>query len=113
MALRNIPCELDPDYQEPDNTRRSSPPADTRVSTWEDQALQALAEVAATPDLFCSLDVWDKLREWGVPDPPEPRAMGAIMVKGTRLGLCRPTDQFTTTQKDQSNAMPRRLYRGT
>ena len=99
--LRDYPCVLDPQYTPP-----PAPP------DWKVQALDALADLAASGQSFTSVDLWAILEARGTPPPPEPRAMGSIITTALARRMIRPTGEFVTTQLHQSNPMPRRQYRG-
>ena len=54
---------------------------------WRVVAFDALVAVARDRTTLSSEDVWARLAEWGVSPPPEPRAIGPVIVRAVREGV--------------------------
>jgi hypothetical protein len=71
---------------------------------WMAQAVAAVHELCRTRPRFTADDVWQR-----VGNPPEPRALGAVMRQVKREGVCEPTDQFVTSER--RHGAPIRVWR--
>lgn len=74
---------------------------------WKDMALDAVYQVCLHRTWFGSDDVWAELKE----PPPEPRALGAIMVKAQRLGYCEAQDDWNKSSLPRQHSRPVRLWK--
>jgi hypothetical protein len=75
---------------------------------FKDAALDAIRELARESERFTSDDVWPRIPE--DVRPPEPRALGAVMVQAQRLGIVRPTKDFRVSNRPQCHANPKRIW---
>jgi len=78
---------------------------------WRTEAERALRAAAAAYWNLTSDDVWALLRVEGISAPPEPRAMGPVMMAGVRKGWIEPTDQVRTGSHSPNHKRPQRVYR--
>lgn len=88
--------------------------AHTRAD-WIALARQAVRELCAAGRPFTSDDVWDTIdrRAGGRADPPEPRALGAVMRWADRQGLAVPTDRTSPSQRPDCHRRPVRIWQPT
>lgn len=77
---------------------------------WGALALLALERVAYRQPTVTSDDVWAELDAAGLPRPAEGRAMGPVMVRGTREKLIEP-EGFTQGTNPRHHADVMRVYR--
>lgn len=83
---------------------------------WKDVALDAVREIALIrgKDGFTTDAVWALLTRWGWQDAThEPRALGPVMTRAVKLGICRPTERFGRSTIPRGHARPVRIYIGT
>jgi hypothetical protein len=78
---------------------------------WSDKALQAARLACSFGAEFSTDEVWSLLEAAGVSPPREPKAMGAIMRKAGRLGLCEATERTKISTRPDCNARPVRIWR--
>ena len=71
------------------------------TATW------VLQQTANVPEFFTTDAVWDGLEV----EPTEPRALGPILMRAARKGLCEPTDQYRNSRRVQCHARPMRVWR--
>ena len=85
--------------------------AGTRTD-WNATARRAVAAVADRLERFTTDDVWDELDRiaGGRWDPPEPRAMGAVMRWAARQGIARPTRETTPSERPDCHRRPVRIW---
>lgn len=69
--------------------------------SWLRQAHQVVAELAATGEPFTTDDVWARL-----PQPPEPRALGAVMQAAADRGAIAPTGRTVRSRRTACHARP-------
>lgn len=74
---------------------------------WRRHAMDAVKRCARLFDEFTTDDVWEAL-DW---PPPEPRALGAIMMRAKALGVCVPTDRTAPSYRKECHARPVRIWR--
>ncbi len=77
---------------------------------WVAVAFDALCAVARRQQFLSSEDVWVELDRMGIPRPAEGRAMGPVMVRGTREGVIRLAG-FTTGTDPRHHSDILRTYR--
>lgn len=77
---------------------------------WSSFANRALQAVARRQPVVTSDDVWAELERMGIPSPGEKRAMGPVMVAGTREGWITPLG-YTTGTNPKHHADVMRTYR--
>ncbi len=80
---------------------------------WKGLAAIALRDVRDRGPEFTSEDVRDLLEERGTGDPPEPRAMGPVMMAAHRRGYIEPSGAWTSSTRASSHRMPKRLWKST
>lgn len=78
---------------------------------WMDKAMEALSMCASRRE-FTADDVWSLLNLWRVPEPREPRAMGAAMRQAKALGLIRPTGRYRQSQRIERHTGPMMIWEG-
>lgn len=74
---------------------------------WPFAALQAVRWVARTHETFTPDDVW----ETGLEKPPEPRALGAVMLRAVKAGYCERTETYQPSRNPLQHHTPIRIYR--
>lgn len=74
---------------------------------WKERALEAVVEVAGKMETFTADDVW----EGGLDHPREGRALGGVMVRAKREGICAPTNQYTFSRDPKHHHAPNRVWR--
>ena len=84
---------------------------DAAPDTWRTKADDAIKETAFRHYSFTSDEVWEVLDEWGVPRPPEARALGPAMTRAAKNGYMEPLSSFRPSRRPELHASPRRLYR--
>lgn len=77
---------------------------------WSSFANRALEAVARRQPVVTSDDVWAELERMGIPEPGEKRAIGPVMVAGTKAGLIAPLG-YTTGTNPKHHADVMRTYR--
>ena len=81
---------------------------DVSHETWIERiALPAIKRLWGS---FTTDDVW---REIGDVAPPEPRAMGAAMMRAKKAGLIRPTSEYRNSVRAECHARPVRIWKRT
>jgi hypothetical protein len=76
---------------------------------WKSDALEAVRQVCLTQRTFTTDDVWAHL---GRKDPTrENRAMGPVMLRAKRTGLCEKTGRFVPTKQPTSHACYHAVWR--
>lgn len=80
---------------------------------WLEAALNAVAALGEGCAEFTTDDVWLLLGRWGVPEPHEARAMGAVMRRAARLGLAVKTDRVRNSVRAECHARPVAVWRAT
>ena len=74
---------------------------------WQAAAVDAVRSLAVRHPFLCSDDIWAA----GLPDPGEPRALGAAMTSARKLGLVVPTKIFVLTHQATRHRAPVRVWR--
>jgi hypothetical protein len=74
---------------------------------WKAEALEAVRSLCERQPEFIADDVW----ETGLPRPAEGRALGAVMMRATRLGFCVGTNEFRKSAQVQCHSNYRRVWR--
>lgn len=102
-----------PDAQDIIRRRRDHKIARARVHAgeeWTDMAIATIAAVARALPTFTAADVWDALERDDVPQPTEPRAMGAAMQRAAREGIIRSTGDWRVTTRKECNGRPQCVW---
>jgi hypothetical protein len=76
---------------------------------WKKAALDAVSWVAANNEEFIVDAVWQRLGT--LPEPSEPRAMGAVMRRAVKQGLIKGTDRYLPSSRTTAHRNPRRIWR--
>lgn len=74
---------------------------------WREEASRIIFRLARTCDEFTTDEVWA-----GLSQPPEPRALGAVMRQAQRDGWIRPTDRVRNSVRVECHARPVRVWVG-
>jgi hypothetical protein len=69
--------------------------------SWLIAARAAVNELAATGTPWNSDDVWDRVGQ-----PPEPRALGAVIRAASKAGTIRATGEYTQSRRPECHARP-------
>ena len=77
---------------------------------WLQVAFLCVIDVARIMRTFTTDDVWQRVGLLGV-TTHEPRAMGAVMRRAVREGLCVPTDRYEKSARPECHARPVRIWR--
>jgi hypothetical protein len=77
---------------------------------WEFACMHAIGVACARWDTFTSEDVNDLIDLMNV-TTPEPRAMGAMMLRARKIGMCEPTGEFVPSHRTKSNTYSKRVWR--
>lgn len=72
---------------------------------WIEAAYMAVVRIAAVRAAFTTDQVWAE-----VGSPREPRAMGAVMRRANREGICKPTDRTRASARPENHARPVRVW---
>ena len=83
------------------------------TAEWQPFAALALYEAACVLTQLTSDDVWLALKAHGIPMPGEHRGMGAVMVKGAKIGIVRNTGRTYITDvpaTKRNQGRPQTLY---
>lgn len=75
-------------------------------ASWMSNARYVIYELCVKQPEFTTDDVWDVLGQ-----PPEPRAMGAVMRQVTRKGYCVGTDRYIKSKRRECHARPVKVWR--
>jgi hypothetical protein len=78
---------------------------------WVAFMLAALIEVAKRQPFFYSDDVELVRQNRGGPSTHENRAMGPLMKRAFRAGICEPTDRFAAASRAACHRCPRRIWK--
>jgi hypothetical protein len=76
---------------------------------WETHAIRAIAELVDAGVTFSADDVWDQLGRNGVEPPPEPRALGPVIVRLVKLDRIEHVGFTPSTRRHMT---PIRTFRG-
>lgn len=71
----------------------------TTPDTWKDAARRAVWHLACTRATFNADDVWEELERRNVPAPPEPRALGPVLMRALRANAIRDTGRMTPSRR--------------
>lgn len=80
---------------------------------WKAEAFSAVAHVCRMRKEFTTDDVWALLDAREVVGPREPRAMGAIMQRAVRAGLCASTDRTSKSRRVECHRRPMQVWEST
>lgn len=80
--------------------------AESKAPGWMDLALALLKRRAEHQRTLTSEDLWEEL-----PQPPEPRAMGAVFRKAQVMGWIETTPQYVPGTRPTSHGRPVRVWR--
>jgi hypothetical protein len=82
--------------------------------SWKEHAITAARAVADHAGLllqeFTSDDVWALLDKWGIPEPREPRALGAVMKQLVKEKRAMRTDQKIKSIRPQNHRREIAVY---
>lgn len=78
---------------------------------WMDAALKAVKLVAEHRETFTSDAIWAVLARWGVEQPHEERALGAVLRKAKTLGWCVTTNQTSRSVRPICHRRDLRVWR--
>lgn len=73
---------------------------------WLAAAVDVVADICRRRSKFTTDDIWDRVGE-----PPEPRAMGAVMRQAQRDGLCETTGSYEPSRRVECHGRPVRVWR--
>ncbi|MEI6736256.1 MAG: methyltransferase domain-containing protein [Actinomycetes bacterium] len=76
---------------------------DSSVDAWKQAAIQAVAHLAKSRPTVTSNDVWERLEQLGVVEPPTPSAMGAIFRQAAKEAYLTKTGGTVETRRSRSN----------
>src|SRR5262245_47419004 len=77
---------------------------------WLAAAASAVRLIAEHRSLFTTDPVWAILERRGIPGPHEQRALGAVMRRMQRLGVCEPTNQTALSARPICHRRPLRVW---
>jgi hypothetical protein len=78
---------------------------------WLDIAFDCVCTVAARHETFIVDAVWRELESRDYKEPPEGRAMGAVMVRAVKAGIITGTTEYRASDRRSAHANPRRVWR--
>ena len=78
---------------------------------WAKDAMTAVKNLAMREDEFTTDKVWEELETFSTADTPEPRALGAIMVKARKLGYVLPTNTYANSSRVSCHNRPLRIWK--
>lgn len=78
--------------------------------TWMDAAFGAVGALALICATFTTDDVWAVLDKREVTPTHEPRAMGAVMRRAKRAGVCAASDSYIPSTRPESHGRPIRVW---
>ena len=73
---------------------------------WSEAALTVVHDLSLHRPWFTTDHVWERIEE---AEPPEPRAMGAVMRHAAREGWVRATPQHVLTDRPKAHRRPIRV----
>src|SRR3990167_2215984 len=74
---------------------------------WSFHALRVVERIARARERFTPDDIW----EAGLDKPPEPRALGPVMIRAVKDGICERLDEWMPSQIPTQHKTPIRVYR--
>lgn len=74
---------------------------------WKADAFEAVRRVASVKATFTPDDIWKS----GLRKPREPRALGPVMLRAIRAGLCERTDKLVPSSNPKQHRNMIRVYR--
>lgn len=77
---------------------------------WLAAADYAVAKVALRKRTFNADDVWEVLEGMGFGDPPEKRALGAVMNRAEKDGIAIRTDNFVRSRRPSRHKGPVQVW---
>lgn len=79
---------------------------------WKSQAGEAIRRVCERQAEFICDDVWAELAAMNVTEgPPEPRALGPVVLQAARRGLCERTGRYKPSANVSCHGNPRGIWR--
>jgi len=78
---------------------------------WMASARAEVDAVAFLYDEFSTDAVWERLANHDVPEPREPRAMGAIMRKAALDGVIEATNRYEQSSREVNHQRPVMIWR--
>jgi hypothetical protein len=89
---------------------------------WMNAAYAAVTRVAGRQQQFTTDEVWQELHNmsvaswavfgvWSKPETHDHRAMGAVMRKAKKIGVCEPSGNYRTSTRDVCHGRPVRVWR--
>lgn len=105
--------EMDPDARRESIERREDALRRVRANaptTWTGWAEFAARYVATHRREFTTDPIWSVLHAWGIPDPPNKKAMGTITRQIVAWGWCRKTGRVRTSVQKSNNGRPVAIY---
>lgn len=78
---------------------------------WVQKAIKAIRWLCKHKQEFTTDHVWKVLQKVNVPEPKEPRAMGAAMRRAQSMGLIFATDKTTKSVRSDCHRRPLTVWR--
>jgi len=85
--------------------------ADHADPSWIKVALTVVYDLCRYRETFTTDDVWCELERLKAPEPHEPRALGAVMMRAKRRNWCFSTGQVTGSVRKQCHGRPIMVWR--
>lgn len=85
---------------------------DAAPEAWKVSARALVMELAMSGRTFTADDVWDLLHQRKAPAPPEPRALGAVVLAVAREGKIVGTGNYVASKIPNRHARPVREWIG-
>ena len=76
---------------------------------WKKKAMQIVRELCEARREFTTDDVWGELTKYGYVTH-EPRALGSLMLKSVRNGICENTGRYVHSQRKACHSRPIPVY---
>lgn len=74
---------------------------------WKERAFATVEAVAGKLPYFAADDIWNE----GLEKPHEPRALGAVLIRAVKAGICEPTETWQHSRMPSQHRQPIRVYR--
>jgi hypothetical protein len=74
---------------------------------WNAAALRAVRQIATQKEYFQAEEVWKLV----APPENDNRALGAVMQRAKKAGICEPTDRLPRSHRPSKHASPTRLWK--
>lgn len=78
---------------------------------WKEDAFNIVYAIALKNEFFTADDYHEAARRTDLPNPPDNRAWGPVLLSAIREGICEPTGRWRKTQRSVRHAAPTRIYR--